>query len=68
MPKLQAGRAVKLLLHKFAGRVRLAYRHFPLEGVHPHALHGALAAAQSCGARALQTVLSSAIPKMKLNA
>jgi hypothetical protein len=44
MPKLQAGRAVKLLLHKFAGRVRLAYRHFPLEGVHPHALHGALAA------------------------
>ena len=34
----QAAPAVKLLLHHFAGRIRFAYRHFPLEEVHPHAL------------------------------
>ncbi len=39
----QAQPAVKLLLERFAGRVRFAFRHFPLEEVHPHAL----AAAQS---------------------
>jgi len=37
----QAYPAVKLLLHRFKGRVRLAYRHFPLEEVHPHALQAA---------------------------
>ena len=40
----QAAPAVKLLLQRFAGRVRFVYRHFPLEEVHPHALHAALAA------------------------
>lgn len=40
----QAAPAVKLLLGRFAGRVRLVYRHFPLEEVHPHALHAAMAA------------------------
>jgi protein-disulfide isomerase len=46
----QAAPAVKLLLTRFAGRVRFAYRHFPLEGVHPHALHAALAA-EAAGAQ-----------------
>jgi protein-disulfide isomerase len=40
----QAAPAIKLLLTRFAGRLRVAYRHFPLEEVHPHALHAALAA------------------------
>jgi protein-disulfide isomerase len=40
----QAAPAVKLLLHHFKGRIRFAYRHFPLEEVHPHALHAAEAA------------------------
>lgn len=40
----QAVPAVKLLLRHFDGRVRFAYRHFPLEEVHPHALHAAEAA------------------------
>ena len=40
----QAAPAVKLLLQRFSGRVRFAYRHFPLEEIHPHALHAALAA------------------------
>jgi len=40
----QAAPAVKLLLEHFAGRVRVVFRHFPLEEVHPHALHAALAA------------------------
>ena len=40
----QAAPAVKLLLQRFAGRVRLVWRHFPLEEVHPHALQAALAA------------------------
>ena len=39
-----AAPAVKLLLQRFNGRVRFVYRHFPLEQVHPHALHAALAA------------------------
>jgi len=37
----QAAPAVKLLLNHFTGRIRFAYRHFPLEEVHPHALHAA---------------------------
>ena len=40
----QAAPAVKLLLARFAGRIRFVYRHFPLEEVHPHALHAAEAA------------------------
>jgi protein-disulfide isomerase len=46
----QAAPAVKLLLSRFAERVRLVYRHFPLEEVHPHALHAALAA-EAAGAQ-----------------
>lgn len=37
----QAAPAVKLLLRHFAGRIRFVFRHFPLEEVHPHALHAA---------------------------
>ena len=33
----QAAPVVKLLLQRFANRLRFAFRHFPLEGVHPHA-------------------------------
>jgi protein-disulfide isomerase len=40
----QAAPAVKLILEHFRGKVRLVWRHFPLEGVHPHALNAALAA------------------------
>ncbi|HKD54832.1 MAG TPA: thioredoxin domain-containing protein [Steroidobacteraceae bacterium] len=40
----QAQPAVKLLLERFAGKVRFAFRHFPLEEVHPHALSAAQAA------------------------
>jgi protein-disulfide isomerase len=40
----QAAPAVKLLLERFADRVRFAFRHFPLEEVHPHALAAAEAA------------------------
>jgi protein-disulfide isomerase len=46
----QAAPAVKLLLQHFKGRVRFVYRHFPLEEVHPHALHAAQAA-ESAGAQ-----------------
>jgi protein-disulfide isomerase len=46
----QAAPAVKLLLARFEGRVRFVYRHFPLEGVHPHALQAALAA-EAAGAQ-----------------
>ncbi len=46
----QAAPAVKLLLDHFAGRVRLVYRHFPLEEVHPHAMHAAQAA-EAAGAQ-----------------
>src|SRR3979411_3002398 len=33
----QAAPAPKLLLERFAGRTRAIFRHFPLEGAHPHA-------------------------------
>jgi protein-disulfide isomerase len=46
----QAAPAVKLLLKRFAGRVRFVYRHFPLEEVHPHALQAA-EAAESAGSQ-----------------
>jgi protein-disulfide isomerase len=35
---------VKLMLARFEEQVRYAFRHFPLEGVHPHALRAAEAA------------------------
>jgi protein-disulfide isomerase len=40
----QAAPAVKLLLDRFAGHVRVVFRNFPLEEVHPHALAAAEAA------------------------
>lgn len=46
----QAAPALKLLLDRFEERVRLVYRHFPLEEVHPHALHAA-EAAEAAGAQ-----------------
>ena len=45
----QAAPAVKLLLERHPGRVRVVWRHFPLEEVHPHALHAALAAEAAAG-------------------
>ena len=47
----QAAPAVKLLLQRFTGRVRLVYRHFPLEEVHPHALQAALASETAAAQR-----------------
>ena len=35
---------MKLMLARFDEKVRLAFRHFPQEGVHPHALRAAEAA------------------------
>ena len=46
----QAAPAVKMILGHFAGRIRFVWRHFPLEEVHPHALHAALAA-EAAGAQ-----------------
>jgi protein-disulfide isomerase len=46
----QAAPVVKLLLSEFGDRVRFAYRHFPLEEVHPHALNAA-EAAEAAGAQ-----------------
>jgi protein-disulfide isomerase len=40
----QAAPAVEMLLKRFENRVRFAFRHFPLEEVHPHALQAAEAA------------------------
>lgn len=40
----QAAGAVKLLQARFEGRVRLAFRNYPLEQIHPHSLQAALAA------------------------
>ena len=40
----QATGTVKLMLSRFEQRVRFAFRHFPLEQVHPHALRAAEAA------------------------
>jgi protein-disulfide isomerase len=44
----QAAPALKLLLERFANRIRIVFRHFPLEEVHPHAL-GAAEAAECAG-------------------
>jgi len=46
----QAAPAVKLLLERYVERVRFVFRHFPLEEVHPHALHAA-EAAEAAGAQ-----------------
>ena len=46
----QAAPAVKLLLERFESRLRVVFRHFPLEEVHPHALSAALAA-EAAGAQ-----------------
>lgn len=46
----QAAPAVKLLLSRFSERVRVAFRHFPLEGLHPNAL-AAAEAAECAGAQ-----------------
>jgi protein-disulfide isomerase len=40
----QAAPSVKLLLERFESRVRFAYRHFPQEAIHPHAIQAAEAA------------------------
>ena len=40
----QAAPAVKLLFERFVGKVRVVFRHFPQEEVHPHAMHAAQAA------------------------
>jgi protein-disulfide isomerase len=40
----RAAGGVKLLLRHFDGLVRLVYRHFPVDGVHPHAVLAAEAA------------------------
>ena len=40
----QAAPSVKLLLERFENRVRFVYRHFPQEGIHPHAMRAAEAA------------------------
>jgi protein-disulfide isomerase len=45
----QAAPAVKLLLERFAGRIRFVYRHFPQQEVHPHAVHAAQAAETAAG-------------------
>lgn len=45
----QAAPAVKLMLERFAGRIRFAYRHFPLEEVHPHAVLAAEASEGAAG-------------------
>jgi len=44
----QAAPGLRLLLERFASGVRVAFRHFPLEQAHPHAL-AAAEAAESAG-------------------
>jgi protein-disulfide isomerase len=46
----QAAPVVKLLLHKFPDQLRFAFRHFPLEGIHPNA-ELAAEAAECAGAQ-----------------
>ncbi|MEJ0047529.1 MAG: thioredoxin domain-containing protein [Rhodospirillales bacterium] len=46
----QAYAAVEIMLKKFAGLVRFAFRHYPLTEVHPHAEHAA-EAAEAAGAQ-----------------
>jgi protein-disulfide isomerase len=44
----QAAATVRMLLTRYASRVRIVFRHFPLEEAHPHAL-AAAEAAESAG-------------------
>jgi protein-disulfide isomerase len=46
----QAAPVLELLLQRYPLHLRLVYRHFPLEEVHPHALAAAMAA-ESAGAQ-----------------
>jgi protein-disulfide isomerase len=46
----QAAPAVKVLLERFNERVRVVFRHFPVESAHPHAMLAAQAA-ESAGAQ-----------------
>jgi protein-disulfide isomerase len=46
----QAASALKLLLEQFPGRIRIVFRHFPLEMEHPQALRAA-EAAEAAGAQ-----------------
>lgn len=45
----QAQGALKVLMPHFAGRIRFAFRHFPLREVHPHAELAAEAAEAAAG-------------------
>jgi protein-disulfide isomerase len=45
----QAAPGIKLLLERHAGKVRVVWRNFPLEEIHPHALDAALAAEAAAG-------------------
>ena len=66
----QAAPAVKLLLQRFAGRMRFIFRHFPLEEVHPYALQAA-EAAESAGAQGefwkMHDLLFDKQPHLRLN-
>ena len=65
----QAAPAVKMLLERFKGRIRFAFRNFPLEEVHPHALWAA-EAAESAGAQdrfwPMHDLLFESQPHLKL--
>ena len=65
----QAAPAVKMLLEHFKGRVRVAFRNFPLEEVHPQAL-GAAEAAECAGAQhsfwPMHDLLFDSQPHLKL--
>jgi protein-disulfide isomerase len=45
----QAAPAVRLLVDRHRAQVRAVWRHFPLEEVHPHAVHAAMAAEAAAG-------------------
>jgi protein-disulfide isomerase len=65
----QAAPAVKMLLEHFKGRIRFAFRNFPLEEVHPHALSAA-EAAECAGAQQrfwpMHDLLFDSQPHLKL--
>jgi len=44
----QAFRAIEYVEQELSGRVRFAFRHFPLVQIHPHAFGAAAAAVQDC--------------------
>ena len=44
-----AAPVIKLLLERHAGKLRAVFRHYPLEGVHPHALLAAQATEAAAG-------------------